>query len=78
MVTKDRLRDKEIRRIIAMGQATMEGLTSIWKDSGIKLVTKLKLLKVLVFIAVLYGADTRAMRNAERKEVDAVEMSCWR
>ena len=77
LITKDRLRDKEICRIIAMGKATIGGLTTIWKDSGIKRVTKVKLLKVLIFTTVLYAAETRAMRNAERKEVDASEMRCF-
>ena len=56
LITKDGLCEKELRRRIAMGKAAMGGLTSIWKDRGVTMETKVKLLKVLVFPIVLYGA----------------------
>ncbi len=64
-----------IRRMV---EAAMGGLTTIWKDRGIKLATKVRLVKALAFPIVLYGADTWTMRKAERKKVDAFEMWCWR
>ena len=77
-ITRDRLCDKEIRRRIAMDKAAIGGLTTIWKDRRIKVVTKVKLVNARVFPIVLYGADTWMMRKAERKKVDAFEMWCWR
>ena len=56
----------------------MGGLTQIWKDRGVTLETKVKLLKVLVFPIVLYGAETRTMRKHERRKIDAFELWCWR
>ena len=60
---KGGLCDKEICRRIAMDKAAMGGLTTIWKDSGIRLATKVKSVKGLVFsihtLVVLYEADTR-------------------
>ncbi len=53
LITKDGLCEKEVGRIIAMGKAAMGRLTSIWKDRGVTLVTKVKLVKVLVFPIVL-------------------------
>ena len=50
----------------------------LWKGKGIKLATKVKLVKALVFPIVLYGAETWSMRKAERKKIDAFEMWCWR
>ena len=50
----DGLCEKEVRRRIAMGKAAMGGLTSIWKDRGVTLETKVKPVKVLVFPIVLY------------------------
>ena len=78
MITEDGLCEKEVRRRIAMGNAAMGGLTSIWKDRGITLETKVKLVKVLVFPIVVYGAETWTMRKHERRKIDAFELWCWR
>ena len=78
LITEDGLCENEVRRRIAMGKAAMGGLTSIWKDKGITLETKVKLVKVLVFPIVLYGAETLTMRKHERRKIDAFELWCWR
>ena len=77
LITKDGLCEKEVRRRIAMGKAAMGGLTSIWKDRGVTLETKVKLVKVLVFPIVLYRAETWTMRKHERRKIDAFELWCW-
>ena len=71
LITKDGLGEKEVRRRIAMGKAPMGGLTSIWKDRGVTMETKLKLVKVLVYPIGLYGAETWTMRKHERRKIDA-------
>ena len=60
LITEDGLCEKEVRRRIVMGKSAMGGLTSIWKDRGITLETKVKQVKVLVFqiVGLLYGAET--------------------
>ena len=78
LITKDGLCEKEVRRRIAMGKAAMGGLTSIWKDRGVTLETKVNLVKVLVFPIVLYGAETWTMKKHERRTIDAFELCCWR
>ena len=78
LITEDGLCEKEVRRRIAMGKAATGGLTSIWKDRGVTLETKVKLVKVLVFPIVLYGAETWTMRKHERRKIDAFELWCWR
>ena len=54
LITKDGLSEKEVRRRIAMGKSAMGGLTSIWKDRGVTLETKVKLVKFVAFPIVLY------------------------
>ena len=78
LITKNGLCEKEVRRRIAMGKAAMGGLTSIWKDRGVTMETKVKLVKVLVFPIVLYGAETWTLRKHERRKIDAFELWCWR
>ena len=75
LITKDGLCEKEVRRRIAMGNAAMGGLTSIWKDRGVTMETKVK---VLVFPIVLYGAETWTMRKHERRKIDHFELWCLR
>ena len=80
LIPKDGLCENEVRRRIAMGKAAMGGLTSIslWKDRGVTMETKVKLVKFLVFPIVLYGAETWTMRKHERRKIDAFELWCWR
>ena len=49
----------------------MGGLTKIWKDRGITLRTKIRLVKYIVFPIVLYGAESWTMRKIERNKIDA-------
>ena len=78
LITKDGLREKEVGRRIDMGKAAIGELTSIWKDRGVTMETKVKLVKVLVFPIVIYGAETWTMRKHERMKIDAFELWCWR
>ena len=78
MITKDGLCEKEVRKRIAMGKSAMGGITSIGKDRGETLETKMKLVNVLVSPIVLYGAETWTMRKHERRKIDAFELWCWR
>ena len=78
LITKDGFCEKEIRRRLVMGRSTMGGLTKIWKDRGITLRTKIRLVKALVFPIVLYRAESWTMRHFERKIIDAFELWYWR
>ena len=78
LITKDGFCEKEIRRRLAMGRSAMGGLTKIWKDRGITLRTKIRLVKALVFPIDLHGAESWTMRKLERKMIDAFELWCWR
>ena len=79
LITKDGLCEKEVRRKKnSYGKSRNGGLTSIWKDRGVTMETKVKLVKVLVFTIVLYGAETWTMRKHERRKIDAFELWCWR
>ena len=68
---------KEIRRQIAMGRSAMGRLWKLWKDQGILIKMKLKLMQTLVFPIVLYGAETWTFQKDLRKRIDAFELWCW-
>ena len=50
------------------------GKAAIWKNRGVTMETKVKLVKVLV----LGGAETWTMRKHDRRKIDAFEWWCWR
>ena len=42
------------------------------------LPTKVRLVKAMVFPVVMYGCESRTVKKAERRRVDAFELWCWR
>ena len=56
----------------------MSSMSKIWRDCGITLETKVKLIKVFIFPIALYGSETWVRQKSDRKRIDAFEIWCWR
>ena len=56
----------------------MTNLDSIFKSRDITLSTKVRLVKAMVFLAVMYGCENWAVKKAECQRIDAFELWCWR
>ena len=56
----------------------MTNLDSISKSRDITLPTKVRLVKAMVFPAVMYGCESWTVKKAERQRTDAFELWCWR
>ena len=56
----------------------MTNLNSILKSRDITLPTKVHLVKAMVFPMVMYGCESRTVKKAERRRIDAFELWCWR
>ena len=56
----------------------MTNLDSIFKSRDITLLTKVRLVKAMVFPVVTYGCESWTMKKAERRRIDAFELWCWR
>ena len=56
----------------------MTNLENILKSRDITLPTKVRLVKAMVFPVVIYGYDSRTIKKAERRKIDAFELWCWR
>ena len=56
----------------------MTNLDSIFKSRDITLPTKVHLVKAMVFPVVMYGCESWTVKKAERREIDAFELWCWR
>ena len=56
----------------------MTNLDSILKSRDITLLTKVRLVKAMVFPVVMYRCESWTMKKAERLRIDAFELWCWR
>ena len=56
----------------------MTNLDSILKSRNITLLTKVRLVKAMVFPVVMYGCESWTVKKAEPQRIDAFELWCWR
>src|SRR5574339_506364 len=68
----------EIKKHLLLGRKVMTNLDSIFKNRDITLPTKVRLLKAMVFPAVMYGCQSWTVKKAERRRIDAFKLWCWR
>ena len=68
----------EVKRLLLLGRKAMTNLGSILKSRDIILLTKVHLLKVMVFPVVMYGCESWTIMKAECQRIDAFELWCWR
>ena len=76
-LTEDGDWSHEIKRRLLLGRKTMTNLDSILKSRDITLLTKIHLVKAMVFPVVMYGCESWTIKKAER-QIDAFELWCWR
>ena len=68
----------EIKRCLLLGRKVMTNLDSILKTWDITLLTKVHLVKAIVFPVVMYGCESWTIKKAECKRIDVFELWCWR
>ena len=56
----------------------MTNLDSIFQSRDITLPTKVRLVKAMVFLVVMYECESWMVKKAERWRIDAFELWCWR
>ena len=56
----------------------MTYLDSILKSRGITLLTKVHLVKAMVFLVVMCGCESWTIKKAEHRRIDAFELWCWK
>ena len=66
-----------IKRRLLLERKTMTNLDSILKSTDITLPTKVRLVKAMVFPVVMYGCESRTVKKAEHRRIDAFELWCW-
>ena len=56
----------------------MTNLDSILKSRDITLSTKVRLVKAMVFLVVMYGCESWTVKKLECQRIEAFELQCWR
>ena len=56
----------------------MTNLDSVLKSRAITLLTKIQIVKAMVFTVVMYGCESWTIKKAECQRIDAFELWCWR
>ena len=77
-ITADGDCSHEIKIRLLLGRKIMSNLDSIFKSRDITLMTKVHLVKAMVFAEVTYGCESWTVKKAEHRRIDAFEGCCWR
>ena len=64
-ITADGDYSHEIKRCLLLGRKAMTNLDSIFKSRDIALLTKVHLVKAMVFPVVMYGCESWTIKKAE-------------
>ena len=75
-ITADDDCSHEIKRHLLLGRKVMTNLDSILKSRDITLLTKVRLVKVMVFPVVMYRCESWTIKKDECKRIDAFELWC--
>ena len=70
----------EIKRCLLPGRKSMMNLESILliKSRAVTLLTKVHIVKAMVFPVVMHGCESRTIRKAGHQRTDAFKLWCWR
>ena len=73
-ITGDGDYSHEIKRHLLLGRKAMTNLESVLKSRDIPLLTKVSLVKAMVFPIVMYGCESWTIKKAEHRRIDALEL----
>ena len=67
----------EIRRQLLLGRKAMTNLHNMLKSKEMTLLTKLWIVKAIVFPVVMYGCESWTLKKAECQKIYAFDLWCW-
>ena len=73
-ITADGNCSHEIKRCLLLGRKAMRNLDSILKSRDITLPTNVHLVKVMVFLVVMYGYESWTVKKGECQRIDTFEL----
>ena len=75
-ITADGGCSHEIKRRLLLGRKAMTNLDTILKSRDVTLLTKVHLVKAMVFPVVMYRGESWTVKKAEHQRIDAFELWC--
>ena len=66
-----------IKRCLLIGKKAMTNLDSILRSRDVSMLTKIQIVKAVLFVVVMYGYESWTIKNDEHQNIDAFEW-CWR
>ena len=73
-ITADGDYSHEIKRYLLLGRKVMTNLDRVLKSRDNTLLTKVHIVKAMVFPVVMYGCENWTLKKAERQRIDAFEL----
>ena len=67
----------EIKRHLLLGSKAMTNIDSVFKSRDITLLTKVQIVKAMVFPVVMYRCESWTIKKAEHQRIDAFELWCF-
>ena len=77
-ITADDDYSHEIKRRLLLGRKVMSNLDGIFTSRDITLLTKVRLVKAMVFPLVMYRCESWTIKKAEHQKIDGFKLWCWR
>ena len=77
-ITTDDDCSHEIRRQLLLGKKTVTNLDSMLKSRNITLLTKVHIVKAMIFPVTMYGCEIWTVKKAECQRISSFKLWCWR
>ena len=79
-ITADGFCSHEIKRRLLLGRKgkEMTNLDSVFRSIDITLLTKVRILKAMVFPVVMCRCESWTIKKAKQQRIDAFKLWCWR
>ena len=77
-ITADGDCSHEIKRRLLLRRKAMTNLDSVLKSRDITLLTKIHVVKAVVFPVVMYRCESQTIKKAAQRRIEAFELWCWR
>ena len=66
----------EIKRCLLLGREAMTNLDSVLKSKDVTLLTKVRIVKAMIFPIVIYGCESWTIKKDKHRRTDAFELWC--
>ena len=70
-ITADGNCSHEIKRHLLLGSKAMTNLDRVFKSRDITLLTKVRIVKAMIFSVVMYGCENWTIKKAKHQRIDA-------